>query len=77
MITTKMDVAVRVLIATTKGERPAEQDIALLRSYCPEDGVFKPELAACLVIERELKANRLRVLPRHAGRSVSRGYFDP
>jgi hypothetical protein len=57
----KMTLALRVLAAINERRRPAEQDIAVLRSFDHGLGVHNPDEIACSIIERalaQMKAER-------------------
>ena len=52
-------VALRVLTAVNRREKPEEQDLLLLHSYCPgHEGLESDELA-CIVIQQVMERKKL------------------
>ena len=70
MSTHKKAVALRVLAAINDKHRPAVPDVALLRTYYPDQQELDLDEMACLVIQEVLERNnRAREARKRDGRS--------
>jgi len=58
MTTEKIAVAIRVLKAMSARQCPEENDVELLRSYCPDRPTLDPDELASIVIQDFIESQR-------------------
>jgi hypothetical protein len=58
MTTDTTKIALRVLTAINKRERPKEDDLVALRAHAPDHGGLDPDELACVVIQQAMEQRR-------------------